>query len=382
MGVKVRERNGSWWIYIDHKGRRKAVKVGTEKAATAAAPKIEEGLTTGKLNLNDLNGKTTFGDYAGKWIEQHVEMTCKPGTIDTTRRVLKNHVLPSFENFLLHDINRESLRSYCAKRKAEGYSTATIAVHLSCISGVLDLAVEDSIITANPCVRVRKYAKGGKKKRPVDFLTPEEGTSFLTAAREHTPRFYPLFLTALRTGMRIGELVALQWGDVDFNGKFIVVQRTFWQGTIGTPKNGKTRHVDMSDQLVTELSDHRRRMASEALREGREMPEWIFSTVEGKRLWPQIARGILDRLTKKAGIRKLTPHIFRHSFASQLIAGNQSLVYIQKQLGHSSISMTVDVYGHLVPGANREAVNLLDDQQAATPAQPRPARAHGIRVIP
>ena len=138
----------------------------------------------------------------------------------------------------------------------------------------------------------------------------------------------------------------------------------------------------MSDQLVTELSDHRRRMAAEALREGREMPEWIFSTVEGKRVWPQIARKFLDLVTKRAGIRKLTPHIFRHSFASQLIAANQSLVYIQKQLGHSSISMTVDVYGHLVPGANREAVNLLDDQQAATPAQPRPARAHGIRVVP
>ena len=68
MGVKVRERKpGEWWIYIDHKGKRKAVKVGSEKAATAAVPKIEEGLSTGKLNLNDLNGKTTFGDYAGKW---------------------------------------------------------------------------------------------------------------------------------------------------------------------------------------------------------------------------------------------------------------------------------------------------------------------------
>jgi integrase len=129
----------------------------------------------------------------------------------------------------------------------------------------------------------------------------------------------------------------------------------------------------MSDQLLVELTDHKRRMAAESLKAGRTLPEYIFSTVEGLRVWPHVARRILDALTKKAGIRKLNPHIFRHSFATQLLAANQSIAYVQQQLGHSSISMTVDVYGHLVPGANRAAVNVLDDQAAgksATPAQP------------
>jgi integrase len=376
MGVKVRERKpGEWWIFIDHKGKRKAVKVGSKTAAKASAVDIEKKLTTGKLDLNrgDLT-PVTFEKYAEKWMEQHVEANCKPGTADTARKALTNHLLPAFGTFHLADINREALRAYCATKKADGYASSTIRVHMSCISGPMEMAVEDGFLPANPCAGARKHAKGGKTKRPVDAMTQDETRDFLAAASEHTPRFYPLFLTGLRTGMRIGEIVALEWGDLDWHGKFIVVQRNFWQGTLGTPKNGKTRRVDMSDQLIAELTDHRRRMAAESLKAGRTLPEWVFSTVEGRRVWPHVARRILDALTKKAGIRKLNPHVFRHTFATQLLAANQSIAYVQQQLGHSSISMTVDVYGHLVPGANRAAVNVLDDPQAvgksATPAQP------------
>jgi len=373
MGVKVRERKpGEWWIYIDHKGKRKAIKVGSQKAAKAAAIDIEKGLVVGKLKLGE--STVTYAEYAEKWMEQHVEANCKPGTADTCRRALNNHLLPAFGTFRLVDINRETLRAYCAKKKADGYSSNTIRIQLSCISGTMEMAAEDGLIPANLCARTRKYVKGGKEKRPVEAMTHEETSAFLAAAREHTPRFYPLFLTGLRTGMRIGELVALEWSDIDWLGKFIIVQRNFWQGTIGTPKSGRIRRVDMSDQLIIELADHRRRMAAESLKEGRPLPEFIFSTVKGRRVWPNFARGILDALTKKAGIRKLNPHIFRHTFATQLITANQSLAYIQQQLGHASIAMTVDVYGHLVPGANRTAVNVLDDHQAtgkdATSAQP------------
>jgi integrase len=378
VGVKVRERvkgSGVWWVFVNHKRTRKAVRVGSKSAAKAVAVDIEKGLGTGKVNLNNGNvAMFTFEDYAEKWMEQHIVANCKPGTADTTRKALDNHLLPAFGTFQLTDINREALRSYCATKKADGYASSTIRVHMSCISGPMEMAVEDGIIPANPCAGARKHAKGGKTKRPIDAMTREETRAFLSAAREHTPRFYPLFLTGLRTGMRIGELVALEWDDIDWRGRFIVVQRNFWQGHLGTTKSGKTRRVDMSDQLVAELTDHRRRMAAESLKVGRPLPDFIFSTVEGKRVWPHVARRILDALTKKTGIRKLNPHIFRHTFATQLLAANKSITYVQQQLGHSSISMTVDVYGHLVPGANREAVNVLDDHQTdgknATPAQP------------
>ena len=319
MGVKVRERKpGEWWIFIDHKGRRKAVKVGAKAAAKASAIEIEKKITTGKLDLNrgDLT-PVTFEKYAEKWMEQHVQANCKPGTADTNRKALDNHLLPSFGPVLLADINREALRAYCATKKADGYS---LSIHP--VAYVLHLGTNGDggrgRSSPGKSLRGSKEARQGRKvKRPIDAMTHEETRAFLAAAREHTPRFYPLFLTGLRTGMRIGELVALEWGDIDWRGKFIVVQRNFWQGTLGTPKNGKTRRVDMSDQLIAELTDHKRRMAAESLKEGRSLPEFLFSTVEGRRLWPHVARRILDALTRKAGIRKLNPHIFRHTFATR-----------------------------------------------------------------
>ncbi len=319
MGVKVRERKpGEWWIYIDHKGRRKAVKVGSKSAAKASAVDIEKKLTSGKLDLNrgDMI-PVTFEKYAEKWMEQHIEANCKPGTADTTRKALTNHLLPAFGTFHLADINRGALRSYCAAKKADGYASSTIRVHMSCISGPMEMAVEDGLLPANPCAGARKHARGVKAKRPIDALTQEETSAFLTAAREHTPRVYPLFLTGLRTGMRIGEIVALEWGDIDWRGKFIVVQRNFWQGTLGTPKNGKTRRVDMSDQLVAELNEHKRRMAAESLKAGRSLPEYIFSTVEGRRVWPARRQEDPRRLDEEGGHPEiesayLPPHL-RHA---------------------------------------------------------------------
>jgi integrase len=197
----------------------------------------------------------------------------------------------------------------------------------------------------------------------VNALTRDEARTFLEVVGEHYPHYYPFFLCALRTGMRLGELLALEWGDIDFRGGFIEVRRAHVKGQITTPKNGKTRRVDMSPQLAETLKDLLPESKREAWARGwGEVLGLVFVNGGGKVVdhanlrtrvfWPALAT---------AGLRRIRLHDLRHTFASLLIQNGESLAYVRDQLGHHSIQITVDTYGHLVPGANRQAVAKLDD---------------------
>src|SRR5581483_1594344 len=180
--------------------------------------------------------------------------------------------------------------------------------------------------------------------------------------------YYPLILLLVRTGMRIGEAFGLQWSDIDFNGRFADVQRTFSNGQLSTTKSNKSRRVDLSIQLTETLKALLVERKKETLHRGwREVPSWVFfndsptpiqhSNFIG-RVWPKILA--------KVGLRRFRIHDLRHTYASLLIQNGESLAYVKEQLGHSSIQMTVDVYGHLVPGGNKAAVDRLDAPGAAT----------------
>jgi integrase len=211
--------------------------------------------------------------------------------------------------------------------------------------------------------------------------------------------YYPLFLCAVRTGIRQGELISLKGTDLDFNGRFVHVQRNLSRGSISATKNGKDRRVDMSGQLAETLSDMLSKRRAEALRREMEKPaeerrdaatvvngvmdDWLFQTPEiiakssaakrraakprgGTQVDQSNLRKLFNRLLTDAELRRVRFHDLRHSFASLLLQNGESLTYVKEQMGHSSINVTVDIYGHLVPGGNRQAVDKLDD---AAPAQ-------------
>ena len=157
------------------------------------------------------------------------------------------------------------------------------------------------------------------------------------------------------------EELRVQWGDIDWNGKFLMVRRGYVLGRTLPTKTDKDRRVDLSDALLEALRVHRRAMREKWLKKGwSEIPKWVFANQEGKpanmdnvklrHFYPNLA---------KAGLRRVRYHDLRHTFASLLLQNGEPLAYIKEQLGHSSITMTVDVYGHLEPGRNRQAVNKL-----------------------
>jgi integrase len=188
----------------------------------------------------------------------------------------------------------------------------------------------------------------------------------LDASEEHFPDWHPFVLCAVRAGLRLGELRALEWGDFDWRQRFIRVERNWVEGKLTTPKNGKARNVDMSLQLRAILRLWRRRLRIEWFGWGLPMPQLVFPSEEGTPLDDANLRKVMVAIVEKAQVRRHRSivHVMRHSFASLLLQQGESLMYVKEQMGHSSIQITADVYGHLIPGGNRAAVDRLDDSHA------------------
>lgn len=368
MGVKIKKRNGAWWVFIHYRGQRKAKRVGTKKAAELVALRIQARLAEGDArplkSVDDGPGPITFKAYATAWLANHAEQACKFSTVRIYKANLQRHVFPVLGAKRLGSLNRADCRSLIAACRDKGLGPKSIANICRTVSSVLSQAVEDGLLPANPAFRLgRYYRRADLPKREILPLTREEVSAFLKAARQHAPREYPLFLCAVRTGMRLGELLGLQWGDVDFNSRFIEIRRNRVAGRLTTPKSGKTRRVDMSAQLTETLRGLLTTRKAEALRKGQgQVPEWVFCSEDGGPLdGDNLRHRVFYRVLAKSGLRRIRFHDLRHTFASLLIQNGESLAYVRDQLGHASIQLTVDTYGHLVPGANRQAVDRLDD---------------------
>jgi len=284
--------------------------------------------------------------------------------------MLRNHLVALMET-PLDQIKRADLKELISAKIKEGLAAKTVKNVKAIISSILSHAFEDELIQAHPGLRLGKLVKDKDRKADVNPLTRDEGRDFLEAVANNYPRYYPFFLCALRTGMRLGELRGLKWEDIDFREGFIEIKRSYTKGRFTTPKNGKSRRVDMNRQLSETLKELRTERKAEALAKGwKDVPELVFVNEEGNVIDDvNLRKRVFNKALEKAGMRRIRLHDLRHTFASLLIQNGESLAYVKDQLGHHSIQITVDTYGHLVPGANRQAVDRLDDDLSTTYGQ-------------
>ncbi len=363
-GVSVREikkGSGVWYVNIYVNGKRKSKKIGSKPLAEEVAAKIRAKLLLGDLELEPKK-VFTFDEYALLWIENYIKPVRRPSTTERYESILRLYVLPTFSKKPLDKITRADVKSFLLHLHKNGKSRSTISLCRDVLSGVLVQAIDDELIHTNPVVGVLKMLKLERdKKIPVEPMNFEEVALFLDTCKQTQPWHYPLFLTAFRTGMRMGELLALEWRDIDFNGRFIRVERSFKRNEVQGTKTNKSRRVDMSNQLHDELHRLHTQRLQEALAKGKDYPNnIIFHHSDGGHISQNTIRNCFKRILVKAGLRGLRFHDMRHTFASLLLTNGESLAYVKEQLGHSSIQMTVDIYGHLIPGSNRDAVNRLD----------------------
>ncbi len=261
--------------------------------------------------------------------------------------MLATHIRPFFGSRLLREIDVALIRAFVKTLVAKELSPKTISNVLGILKTMCKHAVQRGYLDASPAQYVER-PRG--EEREMTVLTPEEIRRLTEAAAEP---WRTLWLCAVLTGMRRGELLAVRWNDIDVDRQQIHVRRALWRGQRVLPKSRRSqRAIDMPNTLTRALQ----RLAE------RPHGPLVFGGQEGQPLDPDnLSHRRFPRALRQAGIaRHVRLHDLRHTYASLLIAQGAHPKYIQVQMGHASIQTTLDRYGHLMPDVHRAEASKLD----------------------
>jgi integrase len=367
MGVKVREKppgSGIYWVFINHEGKRRSKKIGKLETADKVAGLIDARLKLGQFEFDDKKPTgETFKAVADLWLA--LPHDWKEATRESYNAALKSHIAPVLGKRPIGEITRKELKLFFDKLFSGGLSMPTLKTIKAPLAGVFAYALESEIIEVNP-VRdlVLKYKR---KKFEIVPLDETEATSLLEQSKLFVDgKYYPAVLTALRSGIRIGELQALTWDCIDFENRTMEIRRSWRKNRTTRTKNKKRRNVDMTPLLTEVLAEHRTKQKKAALKAGRPFSDHVF-TGDRQEIMGRVAfQNALNQCCKKAGLRHIRTHDLRHSYATIRLMRGHNIGDVSYQLGHSSISMTLDVYAHWMPGGFKSEVDDLDNPKTNT----------------
>ncbi len=376
MGVKVRRKGKRWGVFIAHKGKRKAlIRWDSKREAEAVAVRIRRDLGLADLGLNQSGEKLpTFAERAEAWYRIAVGGAdgLAPTTARNYRRHLDNYLLPVFGSKPITEVSRQDIREF-AKDNLGRISFGHLNNVLNPLRLTLQEAVEDGLLPSNPGHKLNLRMRTKKKReRDLNPLNLSEMSLLLETIRSHQDLVdnYPFILTAAHTGMRFGELRALRWSDIQFgkddknHKRYITVQRSYNRGYFSTPKSGRSRRVDLSAILRRVLMDHQ----VGEFTKGQGKPDGlVFYGKEGGPVGEGTCQRSLKKASAHAELREVTFHSIRHSYATILLYEmGAPIQYVSHQLGHASIKVTVDVYGHPDQGTNIALADGFSEQLSAT----------------
>jgi integrase len=315
----------------------------SKAGAQAYEAMLRQRLTRGETVIpekNSLPKDSIFSTFAPEWFETYVRPNCKHSETIAKESILRCHLVPWFGKMQLTEIQTLQIERYKAEKLKNKLSTKSVNNHLAALSKCLNCAHEWGRISSPPPKIKRLKVSIGR----IDFLSPIESHQLLQDKSE--PMWNTMILVALRTGMRFGEILGLEWSDVDWERRLITVRQSLVRGVLGTPKNGKIRHIPMTQDLYQTLG------------EIRGVHGYIFPQPEGE--WThRVALNAIHRICKRTGVRQICWHLLRHTFASHLAMEGVPIPVVQQLLGHSNITMTMR-YAHLSPSKLNEAIAVLD----------------------
>jgi integrase len=294
-----------------------------------------------------------FSEFISECFEPGVLPTLKFATQEIYSFLLRKHLIPRFGNQRLCDISRVEIQQYLLEKFKQGFAWETTNHLRNLMSKVLGTAVSWNYLADNVVRGVKMPERS--LKRPHQFLNVDEVKRLIIACKEPTRT---IVLLATLTGLRIGEILALRWKRVNFIGETLVVAETCFMGHFGTPKTqASRREVPLSRAVVEALKAHYSRSANRS-------PEGlVFVTRNGG---PLVSNNLrkrgLQSACKLASLPRINWHALRHTHGTLLHVQGTPLKVAQAQLGHSHMATTLEIYTHASVTAQREAVNLLDEQ--------------------
>lgn len=372
-------KRGSKWEYrirfVDRRtGKSKETSKGgfkTKKEAQLAALEAEQEVNYyGFAN----NGNELVETYVEEWLETYKKPFLKPITYTLQERVVRLNIIPRWGHYKLVDITRNDYQKWINELR-DHYSEGTTRRIHSIMSSALDAAVNDfNILRENPVVKI-KIPKEIQETQEIKYFTKEQLDKFLSSLKtpqknakyKHSIQYYVLFSLMSRTGIRIGEALALTWDDIDLNTNMLSINKTLVYplnstAYLSTPKSKfSVRTIKLSDDIVKLLKKHRlNRKEMYLMYKNYKAPDTniIFHQHDGRWLRTNVVRDYFKTVCKRECLPILSPHSLRHTHAVHLLEAGANIKYVSERLGHASVKITADTYLHITEKIENDALEM------------------------
>ena len=347
----VRKFRNSWWvdIHFNRNRYRKRSPENSRSGALAYELVLRQRLTKGEpIDRGPKEQPPTFEQFAWMWFDEYVVANNKYSEQRAKKGILRNTLVPFFGRLTIGKISTHHVEQYKAQQIRKGVSAKTLRNQLTVLRKCLACAHEWlNLEGAPPTI---KWPRCPPPR--TDYLSPEECELLLSHADGIV---YEMILTTLRTGMRQGELKGLQWSSIDWVNRSVAIRHSHCdvRKVLDTPKSNRERHIPL-DIDVCEILHNRK-----------ENTGYVFTDASAKPFNSPRLNFRLAKTCRQAGLRVVTWHVLRHTFATQLAMRGTPLNVVQALLGHASIATTMR-YTHVAPSAMRAAIDMLNPKIAAS----------------
>ncbi|MGG4494142.1 tyrosine-type recombinase/integrase [Brevibacillus reuszeri] len=352
-------------------GKRERIKkrgFRTKKEAEKAMAEAQAAVNKGEYLEPS---KMAFRDYLNDWLK--TKRNLGEQTADLYDSYLRTHIVPSLGHIPLAKISALDIELFLDGLHKKGLAAATIKRIFSVVNAALNAAQLKDLVPKNVANKVEKPQ--ASRRRDLIVWEPEFVSSFLLTTYNDSRYWIAIYL-AVMTGMRQGEILGIRWSDIDFENKTVHIQQTVTkkrQIKSGAKTKGSVRSVALSPETLEMLREHRKLILSERLKHGADYKnhDLVVCTQFGGPVTSRAIQKVWDSFIKKTNAPKITFHDLRHTHASLLIKQGVHIKVISERLGHSSVSITLDLYGHLMPNMQEEAAAGLDALIKPTATQKR-----------
>src|SRR5262245_17242416 len=371
MRGHVRQRGNNWAIVIDAKDpisgkrrRRWYSHDGTKRSAQIECARLISELQKG-TQID--SGRLTVAAFLDRWIE-HMKGQVSPRSLERYTELARKNLAPLLGALALSKLQSVHISQAYAKaltsgrRDGKGGLSARTVTHMHrVLREALQQAVRWQLLARNPADAVRPPKVERKQMQTLDA----EATVVLIEAARDTNLFMPILLGVL-CGLRRGEITALRWRSIDLDRGQLSVIASTEQTSHGIrekeTKSGKARAVALPSLIVDELRRHRVAQAEGLLQTGVRLTDdhHVVAREDGQPLQPRSLTHAFVKFVRQHGLASIRLHDLRHSHATHMLAAGVHPKIAQERLGHSSVSVTIDLYSHVLPGMQAEAVSKVD----------------------